>query len=207
MTRILLAAAAALALGACADAAPTAPSSTRAASAAPARDDYAVTALGDWWTIFTNQVPQSLVYDTSAWEVATRFKSSVTACVIGFRFYRGPNETGSNTVKLWTNSGTQLRSRTVTSSSDGGGWHEKYLYHPLADQRYQIAANTYYLVSANTNFEQAKTFAYLTSNGSISNGVLTADMSYYGQPAGSFPTTSSGSIYFVDVIIEEGPCL
>lgn len=206
MTRILLAAAAALALAACADAAPTAPSATAATSAAPARDDYAVTALGDRWTIYSNQSPAEILTGTDPWEVATRFSSTVAACVIGFRFYRAPGETGTNTVKLWTNGGTLLRSRTVATSTSPSGWNELYLYHPLVDHRVAISANTYYRVSANTNTKQAKTYAYLDS-GAMGNGPITSSLSYYGQPAGSMPTSSSTSIFFVDVIIEEGPCL
>ena len=47
-----------------------------------------------------------------------------------------------------------------------------------------------------------KTFGYLDS-GPIVHGALVGDLSYYGQPTGSMPTSSSGSIYFVDVTFQE----
>lgn len=155
-----------------------------------------------WYTIFTSQTPASTLDATPGWEVGTRFYTSVEGCVIGFRFYRASGETGSNQVKLWTNSGTLLRSRTVASS--GTGWKELYLYHPLADHRVCIAANTYYRVSVNTNTAQVKTFGAF-DNGPITNGPLTATQGYYGQPTGSMPGTVSNSNFFVDVIFQEGP--
>lgn len=206
MKRILLAATAALALAACADAAPTAPEAANATSAAPARDEYAVTALGDRWSLYSNQTPAEILTGTESWEIGSRFSSTTAACVIAFRFYRAPGETGSNTVRLWTNTGTLLRSRVVAGSSAPSGWNELYLYHPLVDHRVPISANTYYRITANTNTKQAKTYAYLDSQ-SLGNGPLSSTQSYYTQGAGNFPTTASGSIFFVDLIIEEGPCL
>ncbi|HEX2092873.1 MAG TPA: hypothetical protein VHG28_10745 [Longimicrobiaceae bacterium] len=66
-----------------------------------------------------------------------------------------------------------------------------------------IQANTYYRVSVNTRVKQAKTYAYLTNNGDIVNGPLTADYSYYGQPADDMPAQGIGSTYFVDIVFEE----
>src|SRR5687768_17321858 len=107
MKRILLAAAAALALAACADAGPTSSGPADAESTAPA-GNMSATALGDQWTIYSNQTPAEFLDASPGWEVATRFSTTVASCIIALRFYRAPNETGSNTVKVWTNSGTEL---------------------------------------------------------------------------------------------------
>lgn len=207
MRRVLLAALAAVALTACADAAPTAPPAAEGTAAAPAREDgYTVTALGDQWSLYSSQSPADILSSTESWEVGSRFSSTVAGCIIALRFYRAPGETGSNVVKVWSNSGgSPLVSRTVAGSTASSGWHEVYLYHPLVDQRVPISANTYYRVTANTNTKQAKSYAYL-DNGPIGNGPLSSSLSYYIQGAGNFPTTSSTSIFFVDLIFQEGPC-
>lgn len=189
---LLLAAVAALPLSACADAgrSPAAPESPRFAT-------------GDRWSIFTTETPEEfLTTPDSAWEVATRFRSSKPGCIVGMKFYRATGESGTNTLKLWSNSGTLLRSKNVTATGSGTKIVMLKLQN-LFDDSYCIQANTDYRVSVNTNVKQAKTYAYFTNYGSITKGPLTADYSYYGQPAGSFPTTGSGSIYFVDVIFEE----
>lgn len=195
MKRLLLAAAAALALAACADARPS--------LTEPAPPSYAV---GDWWNIFGSMKPADSLDATGGWEVATRFKVDVEGAVVRMRFYRVTGETGTNTIKLWSNSGVLLASKNVVST--GAGWKLVLLRTPFgADDSVCLEPDTYYRVSVNTNTKQGKTFGYFTNNGPITNGPLTADYGYYGQPAGSFPTNGSGSAYFVDVVFEEGGCL
>ncbi|HEU0078337.1 MAG TPA: DUF4082 domain-containing protein, partial [Longimicrobiaceae bacterium] len=119
------------------------------------------------------------------------------------RFYRVTGETGTNTLKLWTDSGVLLASKNVVST--GAGWKTVLLRTPLGtDESVCLAPNTYYRVSVNTNAKQAKTPGYFATYGSITNGPLTADYSYYGQPTGSMPTSGSVSGFFVDVTFEEG---
>jgi hypothetical protein len=161
---------------------------------------------GDTWRIFTTQTPAEILTGTSPWEVATRFKVSVPGCITEFHFYRAPGETGTNYIKLWSNSGVNLMEWEVFFPVTG--WNTVPLVSqdgvgPAFDTRVCIQANTYFRVSVNTNTKQAKTYAYFTNNGPIVRGPLTADFSYYGQPAGSMPTQGSGSIYFVDVTFEE----
>ena len=200
MKRLLLAASAALLLAACADDAPSpvAPASPRFAS-------------GDEWMIFPETMtPAETGTSTSSWEVATRFKASVAGCITKIHFYRAYGETGDNVVKLWTNSGTLLFSETIAhgiTAGPGGYWLDfdlTPLVGPAPGNRdICIQPNTYYRVSVNTNTKQAKTYAYFTNNGPIVRGPLTADYSYYGQPAGSMPTQGSGSIYFIGVTFAE----
>jgi hypothetical protein len=195
MKRLLLAAVAALSLAACADA--------RQSPVEPAAPRLAV---GDWWNIFGSMKPTDSIDATGGWEVATRFKVSTEGAVVRMRFYRVTGETGTNTLKLWSNSGVLLASKNVVST--GAGWKTVLLRTPFgADDSVCLEPDTYYRVSVNTNTKQGKTFAYFTNNGPITNGPLTADYSYYGQPTGSMPTTGSGSAFFVDVTFEEGGCL
>ncbi|HEX8906887.1 MAG TPA: DUF4082 domain-containing protein, partial [Longimicrobiaceae bacterium] len=119
--------------------------------------------------------------------------------VVSFRWYKAPGETGTHTARLWSDSGTQLASATFTNESSSG-------WQTVTFSGYHINANTNYRVSVNTNTVQAKTFGTL-QNGAITNGPVTADFSYYGQPTGSMPTSGSYSIYFVDVTFQPDPAL
>jgi hypothetical protein len=157
-------------------------------------------------TIYTFQTPASTLDASPGWEVGTRFKSTRAGCVVGLRFYRAAGETGSNTVKLWSESGSLLRSATITGGSTG--WNAVELrYHqvgPYEDLSVCIPTNTYYRVSVNTNTKQVKTPGAFQEDPIVS-GALTADAGYYGQPTGSMPTTSSVSSFLVDVVFEENP--
>lgn len=193
MKRALLAVTAALALAACGD--------TSSSVVEPGLPRFS---SGQSWQIFTTQTPQEILTATSGWEVATRFYTTVPGCITHVQFYRAPGETGTNSVKVWTNSGTLLYSSPISHS--GSGWHTVSLnpgiVGPPLNEEVCIPAWTYYRVSVNTNTKQAKTYGYLDS-GPIVNGPLVADFSYYGQPTGSMPTQGSGSIYFIGVTFEE----
>lgn len=195
LKRFVTIAGAALALAACAD--------TRSSPVEPGAPLFS---SGDTWRIFTTQTPAEVLTGTSAWEVATRFYATVPGCITKLHFYRAPGETGTNYIKVWTNSGVKREEMEVYFPVTG--WNTVNLVSPPGvgpayNLSICIPANTYHRVSVNTNTKQAKTYAYFTDNGPISRGPLRADYSYYGQPAGSMPTQGSGSIYFVDVTFEE----
>ena len=199
-TQFMLATLAALALAACNDA----PTAANPAEPLEPSSGPTLFATGDRHGIFDGITPASTLDASPGWEVGTRFYVTEPGCVVQLRFYRAAGETGSNTVKLWTNSGTLLASQTFYASTSG--WHYVELRNhglsPYVDLSVCLQTNTWYRVSVNTNSKQVKTFAYLDS-GPIVNGPVVADAGYYGQPTGSMPTTSTGSIFFVDVVFEE----
>jgi hypothetical protein len=184
--RHLYATAALLLLAACADA-PT----TVQDRVAPAGG--ALLSSSTEWTIFTTQTPAITLSGSEPWAVATRFYTTQSGAVKGLRFWRAAGETGTNTLRLWTNSGTQLGYGSVSSGSE---WKTVYFTGPIC-----LTPYTYYRVSVNTNSKQVKTM-YAFDNGVIANGPLVADGGYYGQPATSMPGTFSGSNFFVDVIFD-----
>ena len=192
MKRFLLAAAA-LTLAACADAAPS-----------PVAPGSPLFASGDKWTIFTTQTPASTLDATGGWEVGTRFYATVNGCITRIRFYRAAGETGTNTVKLWTNTGTLLLSQNFNLANTGWNYVElrDHGLGPSVDLSVCILKGTYYRISVNTNTKQVKTMGFF-DNGPVINGPLVADKGYYGQPTGSMPTTATGSAFFVDVTFTE----
>lgn len=183
MKRFILATTSLLALAACADLSPTMETRTPA-------DPHHLILYGPVQTIFTSETPASTIDATGGWEVSTEFSVDVDGKISGFRFWKASGETGTHTARLWSTSGTLLASATFSSESSSG-WQS-------VSANKVISAGTY-IVSVNTNEKQVKSYAYFTNNGPISHDDLYADFSYYGQPTGSFPTSGSGSTYFVDV--------
>ncbi len=179
-----------LALAACQDG----PSANPVLPGGTARTDEAV--VGPQWTIYTSQVPTETLDASPGWEVGTRFSSSKSGKIVGFRYWRAEGETGSNYASLWGSNGALLASSPAFPA--GTGWVEVWLSTPVA-----VSANTTYRVSVNTNTRQVKTGGGYAYNGHLSNGPLYSDGGYYGQPAGAMPTTESASYFFVDVIFEE----
>jgi uncharacterized protein DUF4082 len=120
--------------------------------------------------------------------VATQFSSSISGYISQLGFYRAPSESGTNTIRLWTDSGTQLAS--VTPYCWGGGW----CWGGIPDVA--INAGTVYRVTVNTNYAQAKTGCGI--GGGITNQNLTAYQGFW-QAGDTFPTIASCSNFFVDV--------
>ena len=189
----IVAVAAALALTACADSGPLL--ENRATPARPLMDIV----WGPTDRIFTNQVPTETAYaGPDGWEVGTVFTAEDTLLITHFRFYQAAGETGSHTAKLWTSGGTLLASKSFGATSTG--WNQTTLTFPL-----QIPEGDY-VVSVNTNTYQVKTFGYFTSNGPINRTRLEATGGRYGQPIHSFPSSTSGSAFFVDVLYRPKLC-
>jgi hypothetical protein len=140
-------------------------------------------------SIFTTQSPQdSLSTGGQVYAVATQFSSSQNGYITNLGFYRAAGETGTNTLRLWTNGGTQLAS--ATTSCGGSGWCWASI-SPVV-----ITAGTLYRVSVTTNSFQAKTNCGIGSG--ITNQVLNAPQGFW-IAGDTFPTTGSCSNFFVDV--------
>jgi hypothetical protein len=140
-------------------------------------------------SIFITPVPQE---DDSTggvvYSVGTQFKSTQSGYITQIGFYRASGETGSNTLRLWTDGGTSLASAPASCAGSGWCWAA---IPPVA-----ITANTLYRVSVNTNTYQSKTSCGIGSG--ITNQVLTATQGFW-LAGDTFPTTSSCSNFFVDV--------
>jgi hypothetical protein len=150
--------------------------------------------------------PVTSANDAAAYELGTRFQSSMPGWVAGVRFYKGAGNTGTHTGSLWTSSGTLLATGTFTNET-ASGWQSMTFANPV-----QISANTTYVVSYydpsghyaddQDLFDTALNTPPLTAVKSVytgtggGNGVFNA-----GGPG--FPTgTFNGTSYAVDVIFD-----
>jgi hypothetical protein len=144
-------------------------------------------------SLFPSAVPDTIVSgEGKTWEQGVEFSSSLDGVIKQIRFWRAAEEPpGGHTARIWTASGTLLKSATFGESS-GPGWQYAIVNFP-------ITAGVRYRVTYNINYVEAKTWNVF-NNGSITEGPLTAWSSYYSTPAGSFPTTYSTSNLFADIV-------
>ena len=137
------------------------------------------------------------VSDTKAVEVGTRFASSQAGTVTAIRFYKGPDNDGTHTGRLWSGDGKVLAAVTFTGET-ATGWQQARLATPVS-----IKADTSYVVSYTAPSGGYAAQAGVFSNGStVTRGPLTAVAGVYSYSLG-FPTASfRGTSYFVDVVTE-----
>jgi hypothetical protein len=139
--------------------------------------------------------------DSTDVELGVTFRANVAGFIQGIRFYKGPNNTGTHTGALWTNTGTLL-ARVTFPNETASGWQEAFFATPVA-----ISANTTYIASYYApNGRYSVDENYFTSgvvNGpleALQNGVAGGNGVYrYG--SSGFPTNSyRASNYWVDVV-------
>jgi fibronectin type 3 domain-containing protein len=144
--------------------------------------------------------------DATPVELGVVFQTSTNGYIMGIRFYKGTNNTGTHIGNLWSRSGTLLATATFTGET-ASGWQQVNFATPVA-----ITANTEYTASyfaPNGNF--ALDHNFFTSSG-VSNPPLMA-LSDLAAPVGNgmyvyssksaFPTsTYSASNYWVDVVFQ-----
>jgi hypothetical protein len=150
-------------------------------------------------SIWQNGAPSGAVdaADTSAVNLGLKFQASSSGKIIGVRFYKESDNTGTHTGSLWTASGTLLATGSFSNES-ASGWQELDFSSPVA-----VTAGTTYVASYNTGTGHYA----VTSNGlasAVTNGPLTALASggvYAYGSANAFPSlTYNASNYWVDVV-------
>ncbi|MFN3408680.1 MAG: DUF4082 domain-containing protein [Limisphaerales bacterium] len=173
-----------------------------AASAQTSFTVRAVEFLSLWNDAVTPGTPSA--DDPNAYELGTKFESAVAGYVVGVRFYKGTNNTGTHTGNLWTIGGSNLATVTFTGET-ASGWQEQLFPAPVA-----IASNTTYVISYFApNGGYAVDAPYFTT--SYTNAPLRAPASglvggngVYRELTPGFPTNSFNSAnYYVSPIFAE----
>ncbi|MCX5054094.1 DUF4082 domain-containing protein [Streptomyces sp. NBC_00474] len=143
--------------------------------------------------------------DGSSLELGVKFRTTVAGSITGVRFYKSPANTGTHTGSLWTASGTRLATGTF-SGETASGWQQLNFATPVT-----VKANTTYVASYfapnggysydggyfNDGAAGLAPLTALTTGTDGGNGVF-----HYGS-ASAFPSSqSSGSNYWVDVVLD-----
>ena len=144
--------------------------------------------------------------DPNAVDLGVKFQASTNGTIIGIRFYKGPQNTGTHTGDLWTTSGTLLASATFTNET-ASGWQQVNFSSPVS-----ITAGTTYIASYETTVGEYSADTNYFAN-SLTNGPLTAPSSsssggngvYTYGSSNPFPNnTFNASNYWVDVVFSPG---
>jgi len=149
---------------------------------------------------YPTTVPQTTANGQGqTWEQGVEISSSMSGIISKICFWRSAGEPVgvgyTHKGRIWSNSGALLASATF-SDNTGPGWQCTTVNFP-------ITASTHYRVTYNVYVEVGKTF-FAFNNGPITKGPLTAWTSWFGTPAGTFPTSNSTSNLFADVVFN-GP--
>lgn len=136
------------------------------------------------------------VNDPSSLELGVRFQTTDAGSIIGVRFYKSAENTGTHTGSLWTATGTLLATATFTNET-ASGWQQVDFAAPVS-----IAANTDYVASyhTDTGYYAASPgfFAQPQESGPLSAPAGNNGLFAYG--SSQFPTGSWNSTnYWVDV--------
>jgi hypothetical protein len=144
------------------------------------------------------------VNDADPVELGVKFQTSTAGQVTGFRFYKGPQNTGAHIANLWSATGTLLATATFADETPTG-WQQVNLSSPVT-----LTAGTTYIVSYHTNGFYSASPAYFAA--ARTNGALTAlanstsngnGVCAYGSSS-RFPTNSSNATnYWVDIVLKQ----
>jgi hypothetical protein len=145
------------------------------------------------------------INDSNSVELGVKFQTSNAGTIVGIRFYKGPQNTGTHIGNLWSSTGTLLAAITFTNET-ASGWQEADFSSPVA-----VTAGTTYLASYHTGGFYSADGNYFGNP--LVNGSLTAPASstsggngvYAYGTASVFPANSyNASNYWVDIVFSQG---
>ena len=139
--------------------------------------------------------PSSSTQSATPLTVGVKFRATAAYSITGIQFYLPANWTSTYAVTLWSSTGTKLATASGTPTSATAGWRTVNLTTPV-----RITANTTYVatVRALTTQYSSTPLAFVATytNGRLSVPALGGLTS----SSDVFPTASSTTNYFVDVV-------
>ena len=136
--------------------------------------------------------------DAVAVELGAAFSADANGTIGGVRFFKGPENTGTHTVSLWSTDGTRLATATATSESSTG-WQTVSFPAPVT-----ITPGVTYVVSyLAPNGKYSATSGAQGSPRDVGPLHTAANAGRYVYGSG-FPTNSSSASYLVDPVYTGG---
>ncbi|WP_030664629.1 DUF4082 domain-containing protein [Streptomyces cellulosae] len=142
--------------------------------------------------------------DGGSLELGVKFRTTVAGSITGVRFYKSTANTGTHLGSLWTASGTRLATGTF-SGETASGWQQLNFSTPVT-----VKANTTYVASyfaPNGGYSYDTTFAGSDAGLAPLTGLKTGTdggngVYHYGSTSAFPSSASSGSNYWVDVVLD-----
>ena len=148
------------------------------------------------------------IKDVNSYKFGVKFKSDIDGYVMGVRFYKGPNNSGTHIGNLWTSDGVNLASAIFTGET-GEGWQEVSFATPVAITAGTIYVASYFDPSGGYSADLAgepgglvagvdNSPLHALADSTEPNGVLVDSAS------SAFPANSGNGVnYWVDVVFEQ----
>jgi len=143
--------------------------------------------------------------DTSAVNLGIYFYSTDPGNVIGVRFYKSTDNTGTHIGALWSTGGSKLAEVTFTGET-ASGW-QQMLFSPS----YAVTPNTTYVISYHTDvgryYKNAGWWSSDYTSGPLvspSTGIGFGNGVYAYSSSVVIPSNATGAFYWVDVLFSTG---
>jgi hypothetical protein len=134
---------------------------------------------------------------TRAVTLGLRFRSSVSGTVTGVRFYKGTQNTGTHTGRLWSRTGALLASVNF-SGETASGWQQANFATPVP-----ISANTEYVISYRAPRGRYASDPGYFSSPLVRNSLTAINSVYTYGTSTAFPTSTWQNVnYWVDVVFQ-----
>ncbi|MEV0411341.1 DUF4082 domain-containing protein [Streptomyces sp. NPDC050448] len=142
--------------------------------------------------------------DGSAVELGVKIRSSAPGSITGVRFYKSPANTGTHTGSLWSSTGQRLATGTFTNET-ASGWQQLNFSSPVPVKANTTYIASYFALGGGYSFDNtfATADAGLAPLTALRSGTDGGNGVYRYSATGGFPsTTSSGSNYWVDAVLD-----
>jgi len=149
-------------------------------------------------SMFADRRPELDYQETKAYELGARFVSTRSGLVVALRFFKGSNEAGRRTGRVWSTAG-HLLAEVVFENETSSGWQEQRLPKPVP-----VKARTQFVISVATDPSGHYVVTPADLRQPLKRGSLRADGAVIG-PLGKFPRSRRPDNFFRDVVFVPDP--
>lgn len=149
-------------------------------------------------SMFADRRPEVDYQEAKAYELGARFVATRGGRVVALRFFKGSNEGGAHTGRVWSASG-QLFAEVTFENETASGWQEQHLLKPVI-----VKAGTPFLISVTTDPSGRFVVTPDDLRQPLTRGSLRAETAVFGS-LGQFPRTRRRDNYLRDVVFVPDP--
>ena len=162
----------------------------------PPVSDLAAPKISD--SLFGDRNPKQDYKEAKAYELGARFVSTRSGRIVALRFFKGANEAGRHTGRVWSAAG-QLLAEVAFENETPSGWQEQRLPKPVA-----VKAATRFVISVSTDPNGYYVVTPDDLGRPVERGNLRADGAVIGA-LGTFPRSRRPDNFFRDVVFVPDP--